>query len=61
MGFFWDLLQQHQIGQQRTQSGNAEERIAQLERGLTINEQIIEQMARRLDELENEIYGEQNG
>jgi hypothetical protein len=63
MGFFWDLLQQYQIGQQRTASGTTDERVAQLERDIAVDEQIIQQMAKRLDQLEDALYaeGEQNG
>ena len=52
MGFWWDMFQQYQIGQQDSRSGNAEERIAGLEQELDTVYQVLEQMANRLDELE---------
>jgi len=61
MGFFWDLFQQYQIGQQQSQSGSIEERLELLERDRTVTNQILEQMAKRLDELEDDLHGAYNG
>jgi cell division protein FtsB len=58
MALFWDLLQQHQIGQQSSRSGSLEERIEDLERESTVQRQILEKMARQLDEMHTE---ESNG
>jgi hypothetical protein len=61
MGFFWDLFQQYQIGQQQGRAGSSEERIAMLERDIAVTNQILEQMAKRLDQLEDSLYGANNG
>lgn len=53
MGFFWDLLQQYQIGSQNTRAGSIEERVAGLESELDAAYEFIQKMAGRLDELED--------
>jgi uncharacterized protein involved in exopolysaccharide biosynthesis len=56
MGFFWDLLQQYQIGKNSSATASQTERLAQLERDVQVASQIMEQMARRLDELDQAVF-----
>lgn len=58
MGFFWDLLQQYQIGKNSSATSSQEQRIEQLERDVQVSRQIIEQMARRLDEIDEALGSE---
>jgi hypothetical protein len=52
VGFFGDLLQQYQIGKNNSTSASQIERIEQLERDVQVSAQSIEQMAERLDEID---------
>lgn len=52
MGFWWDIFQQYQIGNQSSRTGSVEERLAGVESELDTVYQVMEQMADRLDELE---------
>jgi len=50
MGLFWDLLQQSQIGEQRTRGESLQRRVAQLERELHETQTLVRDLIQRLEE-----------
>lgn len=50
MGFFWDLIQQSQIGAQRERADTHEARIAYLEHELAETQALLRALLNRLEE-----------
>ncbi len=50
MGLFWDLIQQSQISDQKSQSQTLESRIASLERQLHQTQGVLHSLIQRLEE-----------
>ena len=44
MGLFWDLMQQSQISEQRSQTSSLEQRVAALEQGLLDTRRMLHQL-----------------
>jgi hypothetical protein len=49
MGFFWDLMQQSQISEQRNRASSLEERVADLEQELTQTNHLLQKLLERLE------------
>ena len=49
MGFLWDLVQQSQIGEQRSKSASIDDRITRLESDLHETRDLLAKLVRRLE------------
>jgi hypothetical protein len=49
MGFLWDLVQQSQIGEQRSKAASMEERIARVENDLHETRELLAKLLHRLE------------
>lgn len=54
MAFWWDLLQQYQIGKRRGETKSIEDRLRIVEEDLTNLYFVVERIVNRLDELDED-------
>jgi len=50
MGFFWDLIQQSQLHDQKTKTGSLESRLVELESELRRTQQVLHTLVTRLEQ-----------
>jgi hypothetical protein len=59
MSLLWELFQEYQIGKRRTSHDSLEQVVTEQDEEIAGLCDIVGEMAKRIDELEAQVYGEQ--